>query len=741
MAFNTAQREVLLGSERPTILLVIDRPTWAFGFIAERIAGELKDSFKIDIVATETISRSAFFRTVRRVNPDIIHFFWRKELLDIVNELSDNARYIKRRKALSSCHITFSVPDHLYSSLSDIIDTSIIFNISSGYVVTSVKLLNLYNNYNIVPAPMAIIHDLYTPTSGYTKHRKGRKIRFVWVGNSMWGHWSGLIDHKGVTSIVNPLFRELSGKYNDDIETIMIDSAVRHISKGDVSKILKDSDIVICASESEGTPLPLLEAMEVGCAVITTDVGIAREVLPDVQKPYIVERTFDAFFNAAVRLVDDREALEQIQAANRRAFEALDRTGVGKEWSAFFHAVLESPRRSSLLGARFDLNPHLRGAAPFISRFTRSKQILRAVSRITAPRRGQLTRQALKHIEETMLSASIGLAANKYETLFIANPRWLGIFNSTATLARGACLPYPRLTWRDADSIRDDELSLVAETIASVRPRQIVLSGGERYQVRLARRLRSLAPQMEISVIWHGQLAQWASDYERDVFREWLAAYSAGVIGKIGTMKQSLDKVLLKQGVRAFRLSNFIPSWASARYSLIDTSAGLDVGLWAASGEYRKNIFTQLMSVVLCNKEITINHCFAEQSILDVLERFKIRNKRWGWGSLKSDMLSIAMSKTQLTLYVTLGECSPMVPLESMAAGTPALVGPVSDVYDCDTMLRSVLTVDKPETPAAIAAAINRASDARTSLLARRDEFLNASRELGLARLETFLVS
>ena len=41
------------------------------------------------------------------------------------------------------------------------------------------------------------------------------------------------------------------------------------------------ADVYLCASgDQEGTPLPVVEAMAAGCAVITTDVGVAREIFP-----------------------------------------------------------------------------------------------------------------------------------------------------------------------------------------------------------------------------------------------------------------------------------------------------------------------------------------------------------------------------------------------------------------------------------------------------------------------------
>jgi len=61
------------------------------------------------------------------------------------------------------------------------------------------------------------------------------------------------------------------------------------------------------------------------------------------------------------------------------------------------------------------------------------------------------------------------------------------------------------------------------------------------------------------------------------------------------------------------------------------------------------------------------------------------------------------MRKTGLTLYVTVSECSPMVPLESFALGVPCLVGPSSHIFRSHDLLREALVVKNPHSPAEIA--------------------------------------
>ena len=57
-------------------------------------------------------------------------------------------------------------------------------------------------------------------------------------------------------------------------------SKEQNLLQKDMPEYYNDIDVLIILSESEGTPMPLLEALSCGKLVISTDVGIASEILP-----------------------------------------------------------------------------------------------------------------------------------------------------------------------------------------------------------------------------------------------------------------------------------------------------------------------------------------------------------------------------------------------------------------------------------------------------------------------------
>jgi hypothetical protein len=70
-----------------------------------------------------------------------------------------------------------------------------------------------------------------------------------------------------------------------------------------------------------------------------------------------------------------------------------------------------------------------------------------------------------------------------------------------------------------------------------------------------------------------------------------------------------------------------------------------------------------------------------------------------------------AMTNTNITLYITNTECSPMIALESLSLGIPCLVGPTSGLFDEDKFLNEMLTVNQVDNPIAISTAIERLID------------------------------
>jgi glycosyltransferase involved in cell wall biosynthesis len=131
-------------------------------------------------------------------------------------------------------------------------------------------------------------------------------------------------------------------KYNFEI----IDLAFGKKSHQDVLDKIAESSILIVTSDSEGTSLPILEAIGLGTFVISTRVGIATEVLSNPLIGKTVEQNCDDFFLAIEermnqKIRDYSEAFFEFQKYMQLAqFESINPqklSGIGLKIAPKFH--------------------------------------------------------------------------------------------------------------------------------------------------------------------------------------------------------------------------------------------------------------------------------------------------------------------------------------------------------------------------------------------------------------------
>jgi glycosyltransferase involved in cell wall biosynthesis len=242
-----------------SVALIVDKPGWAYFNIALQVKKRLKIDFEVDaeIIAIDKVSSWQTVVESLRTRFQHIHFFWRGA-----------TRSISESRGTT---ITTSVYDHHdfdYGWVWNPNNTNI-----RSYWFSSNKIKKAYAD-NGIGLGLPVLTDgvdteLFTPREQF-RYRNG--IRTIgWIGNPSWG----ASDHKGLHSIIKPALEPWIDRFGLNIR--IIDGSTPHFNMPDVYKEL---DLVICASLSEGTPNPILEASATGVPWISTDVGVVGEIMP-----------------------------------------------------------------------------------------------------------------------------------------------------------------------------------------------------------------------------------------------------------------------------------------------------------------------------------------------------------------------------------------------------------------------------------------------------------------------------
>ena len=111
-----------------------------------------------------------------------------------------------------------------------------------------------------------------------------------------------------------------------DLEQVELIDALDHAS---ALTLLNETDVLVLPSRDETMPIAILEAMGLGKAVVSTDVGGVREWLRDGMNGLLIEKeNAEALSEALATCANKPEFVEQLQAAGSRTFDqhfTLDR--------------------------------------------------------------------------------------------------------------------------------------------------------------------------------------------------------------------------------------------------------------------------------------------------------------------------------------------------------------------------------------------------------------------------------
>lgn len=273
------------------IALVVDKPGWAFHRIAKEIKKYSKSNLSYEIYAIDKPKSWQSVYEVLARESDLVHFFWRPA-----------TKYLE---VIGNSKITTSVYDHLDESIPDLWRPN---NPSiSSFWVSSKKLQDYYLKNGTAVKPK-VLQDGVNFINTSRKQRIDKKTHvFGWVGNSKWGNK----DHKGLETIIKPSIENLKSK-GYSVELSLADASIKQLPHSEMRIYYSQIDTLLCASRSEGTPNPILEACANGIPWISTNVGIVQEIATSSQLEFIVDRNSMAFTAAMEKMLNSPQKANSI---------------------------------------------------------------------------------------------------------------------------------------------------------------------------------------------------------------------------------------------------------------------------------------------------------------------------------------------------------------------------------------------------------------------------------------------
>lgn len=277
-------------TRRPRLLLLADRPNWAFDYVARSLRRRL--ARELDV----RIDYAAHRPDLERMDFDLLHvFFW-----------GDGWH---RRFKVPRDRLIVEVASHRWKEEPYSLDAG---RFAASYLAhcdtATTPSEDLRRGLEPHFPRIFLTPNGYEPGLFHPGRRPSGGLKIAWAGRPE-------DPCKGLFDILLPAcegrfdFRWTDGTW----------------SRGQVARLFRSSDVVAVASTAESQPLPLIEGMACGCFPVTTAVGVAPRLVEHGRNGLLVEeRSVDAFRDALAwcernlgRLRDHRGSNARLMRLNR----------------------------------------------------------------------------------------------------------------------------------------------------------------------------------------------------------------------------------------------------------------------------------------------------------------------------------------------------------------------------------------------------------------------------------------
>lgn len=280
-------------TEKPRILLVTDRPGWAFDFIADELIQFASHRYDF-----EKIPKAEFDPKRHGRGFDAYYFFWwgpgswqlarkaripRARTMSVVSSFNSWQKLGWDAKRLGKELRHWSAVGVISRELEEVIQ---------------------HDHPRIRLTRHGIDPERFREQQPIPREREAGELIVGWAGSLKYA------ELKGLTGILEPAVEKVPGAR---LELAVGDGGEHPNAKAypqaQMHEFYNAIDVYVCASSNEGAPLTVLEAGACGRPVISTRVGIVPELIREGVSGLVVERTVEAVAEALRELQADRESL------------------------------------------------------------------------------------------------------------------------------------------------------------------------------------------------------------------------------------------------------------------------------------------------------------------------------------------------------------------------------------------------------------------------------------------------
>lgn len=236
----------------------------------------------------------------------------------------------------------------------------------------------------------------------------------------------------------------------------------------------------------------------------------------------------------------------------------------------------------------------------------------------------------------------------------------------------------------------------------------------EPFASRFVTTVKKISPSFPILCIWHGNFMQCGENNDWEMQKRLQKLHQERLIDKIGFVKAGMAETFRKIGADAYFCMNKAPENHPTGTTTL-TSNNTDIGIFSVDADWRKTPYSMIAATLHLPNPM-VHMAKPSHRAIELAKHYQIPTQLRDT-LVPSEEMPTVLGSMDINLYVTMSECAPMLPLESLAAGTPCLTGRNHHYFRENEFLRSRLVVDLPDSEADIGMKA-------TQALAERDKII-----------------